>query len=333
MGRIYSAATLKPLVLALRDEEDWIAGLIPRRSIVVVVGDSGEGKSPLFYQQAFCMASAIDFLGRPTLKARVLIVDFENGLAQMQGMLQQFATYYNRPLPNDELSLLSANYVPAEWESPGHTLIDLIRDKAPDVVLIDSLGSAYPDVEGRNEIANRKYKQFREVISATGTTIGLLLHTKKQSEAPYPNFKPVRLEDGDLRQWFHHHGRGARALINGSDVRLAMEGHSKTDLIMRGFRRVAGELPPMYLKRARGEDGKPLAYEQVAGAGLLFNEEQEHAFAKLDDVFRHTDAKHAYGKGPQATTDWLNKCMDLGIVEKMPDGNYRKSSGLDVLDK
>lgn len=312
-GYVNTAPTLQPRVQALRDGEDWIDGLLARRSLAVVVGDSGEGKSPLIYQQAFCIAAGVPFLGRTTRQGRVLVVDYENGQGQVLGMLKQFAKYFNVPLPRD-LYLLNANDVPPEWGSSGHTLLDLIEDLRPSVVMIDSLGSAFPEIEGKNETANKKYKEFREVISSTGTSIQFITHTRKVSGDP--NHKPVRLEDGNLRRWFHQ-TRGARSIINGSDIRLAVEGHSQADLILCGFRRVAGELPTIYLKRALEDDGRtPLAYEEVTGAGLLFNQEQAEAFEKLPGEFAFKDAVRVYGKGDQPTRNWLEKCIHLGILQQ-----------------
>jgi hypothetical protein len=334
VGYVNTAPTLRLRVQALRDGEDWIDGLLAKRSLAVVVGDSGEGKSPLIYQQAFCIAAGVPFLGRTTRQGRVLVVDYENGQGQVLGMLQKFAYYFKVPLPPD-LYLVNANDVPPEWESSGHTLLNLIEDFRPSVVMIDSLGSAFPEIEGKNETANRKYKEFREVISSTGTSIQFITHTKKVSDDP--KCKPVRLEDGNLRRWFHQ-TRGARSIINGSDIRLAVEGHSQADLIVRGFRRVAGELPTIYLRRALADDGRtPLAYEQVTGAGLLFNQEQTGAFEKLHNKFAFSDAARIYGKGDQPTRNWLKKCIDLGILEQpVGRGAYMKiqaSGGVNRAEK
>jgi hypothetical protein len=324
MGFFHTPETIRPRIEASRSGDDLIEGLIPRRSIVVVVADSGLGKTPFEYQEGFCIASGIDFLGRPTRQGRVLIVDYENGLHQMEVMLRQFSKYYNAPLPK-ELILLSANDAPPQWESPGYTLIDAIEHIRPDVTFIDSLGSAFPAVESKNENANAKFKQLRQVISLTGTSIQLLLHPPKQS-GRRPEDQPERLEGGDLRKWFHQQTRGARALINTPDLRLAMEEHSRGMLLLRGFRRVEGEIPEIIFKRKLDANGKtPLAYEQVTGAGLLFNREQEEAFEKLPDEFAFKDAMHAYGKTDQPTKNWLEKCIDLGILQQpVVRGAYMK---------
>ncbi|MDA2924572.1 hypothetical protein MYX65_07940 [Acidobacteria bacterium AH-259-L09] len=95
-------------------------------------------------------------------------------------------------------------------------------------------------------------------------------------------------------------------------------------MITRGFWRVRGEIPLTYLARNYDDgSGEPLGYNQVKGAPLLCNEAQEETFAKLPDRFRFKDAKQQYGKGSQATTDFLNKCISCGMLRKVK-GGYEK---------
>ena len=122
--------------------------------------------------------------------------------------------------------------------------------------------------------------------------------------------------------------RGARALINGADVRLGMEpyhslgnltGKVKEEiaLVIRGFERVKGEIPLTHLARVFGEDGEPVGYKRAVATALLEHPEQEKAYADLPEKFRFKDARKVYGKGPQATTDFLNKCIGHGLLKKV----------------
>jgi hypothetical protein len=87
-------------------------------------------------------------------------------------------------------------------------------------------------------------------------------------------------------------------------------------LVMRGFGRVKGEIHPIYLSRHRDGNGEPLGYGIITGVNLLFNTEREAAFLKLPQQFRFKEAQQAYGNGAQATTDFLNKCIGLGLIRK-----------------
>jgi hypothetical protein len=66
----------------------------------------------------------------------------------------------------------------------------------------------------------------------------------------------------------------------------------------------------------------------LTGAGLLFTPEQEQAYKSLLPVARFKDAQRTYGKGPQATDDWLKKCIGLGIMRK----DRREYHKLEVLE-
>ncbi len=81
----------------------------------------------------------------------------------------------------------------------------------------------------------------------------------------------------------------------------------------------------MYLDRVLDDDGDPLGYEKMRGIKLLANVEMEQTFRQLPQIFRHKDAKTAYVKGSQATTNFLNKCIGCEILRKNADGSYEKT--------
>ena len=161
-----------------------------------------------------------------------------------------------------------------------------------------------------------------------GTSVMGVHHLRKPSSDT--GNAPPPLEKGDCRNWFLQ-VRGPRALINGADIRLgfavpASAGYvpaqggqaEEIALVMRGFGRVRGEIPTTYLARVSDEDGDPLGYRRLTGAALLFNGDQEAAFAKLPESFRFKEGQRVYGKGAQPTIDFLNKCIAAGIVRKLP---------------
>src|SRR5262249_38071624 len=200
---------------------DWhlIEGLVPQRSLGLVIGDSGLGKSPLLYQIALCVAAGVPFLGRKVNQGKVLFLDFENGIGEVSEMIDNQKKYLG--LSEDPKDLLLWNFAdhPSQWGRSGLTGLDMIRDVKPALTIIDSLGSYDPEIEEKNANAGKANEQFREVIKATGSSIFSAHHIRK------PSMKfddtPPSLEDGNLLRWFLQ-ARGARALINGSDVRLGV---------------------------------------------------------------------------------------------------------------
>jgi len=86
---------------------------------------------------------------------------------------------------------------------------------------------------------------------------------------------------------------------------------------------VRGEIPLFYLARVLDEDGEPLGYRKVKGASLL-PAEQRKAFTKLPDTFRFKEAKRIYERNDQPTTDFLKKCISLGLLNHVYRGPYVK---------
>jgi len=171
----------------------------------------------------------------------------------------------------------------------------------PDLVIIDTLSGMFPLAESKNEAANATYARLRGIMQQRQTSFLSVHHLRKPNEER----GAVRLEDGDLKSYFNQ-VRGASSLINGCDIRLAVDapgassflsGNDEVALVVRGYGRVSGEFPTMRLARAHDDDGEPIGYTKLSGVALIGNPEQQAAYGKLADEFRFTEAKHSYGKG------------------------------------
>lgn len=307
-----------------------IEGLIPQCGLSVIVGDSGLGKSPLLYQAALCVAAGIPFLGHPVTRGRVLYLDFENGLGNVESLLVRLSGFLGVDEIPADLLLWNFNDLPSEWSSDD--LPSMIRQTRPAWIIIDSLTAYAPEIEERPSNVTLAYQEFRKISREYRTSITGVHHIRKPSnkreEAPPP------LEE-DPHRWFLQ-ARGSRALINGCDIRIGIDHHSRVHkranpfanpsevaLVIGGFARVRGNLPTTFVARILDEDGEPQGYEKMSGTALLFNSDQEQAYQKLPLLFRFMTAQKSYGRGPQATSDFLKKCINVGIMRK--DGRlYRK---------
>jgi hypothetical protein len=294
-----------------------IQGLLPQRHLAVLIGDSRLGKSPLCYQMAICVAAGVPFLGHEVEQGRVLLVDFENGAEDVENTIERVTEHLGlKERPKDLL-------IRPSWALGNLQLEEIVAEICPSLVILDTLTTYAPEIEERNMNATRIYKDLRSL----GCTILGTHHIRKPSTLS--GVSPPNLETtADLNQWFLQ-TRGPGALINGADVRLGLERPSSRGLardeialVLRGWMRVRGEIPPIYLARACDEEGEPKGYYALTGASLLPKEQQE-AFSALPQTFRFKDAKHAYGKGDQATADLLKKCESLGILRKA-NGGYEK---------
>ncbi len=328
---LFSYESLRDHVRRAGATEQIIAGLIPSRSVSVLVGRSGLGKSPLMYQAAICVASGLPFLGRRTRRGPVLLVDLENGLDAAQEMLEQISRYVGLPKPPSEpdLVLFSLFGAPPHFGQEGRTVMDLMCELRPQLAIVDSLSSFDPGVETKNERATRLLSDCRKLLAGQRSTSVLFVHhLRKESTRPEDSIGP--LEDANLSQWFQQ-VRGASALVNAADARLAIAEvygraveKSNVALVLRGFTRVRGEVAPLYLTRDFDDDQQPLGYRCLVGPELFFNEDRESAYRELPQKFTFAEAKRAYKRADQATLDWIQRGVALGVFKKTGKGRYEK---------
>jgi len=311
---VYSPVEFKARITELDSGGFLIDGLIPKRSLSIVVGDSGLGKSPLLYQAAMCVAHGIPFLGFPTVRARVLYLDYENGLQGVYGLTGQLAKHLGiGTIDHENLLPWNFNDAPLDWSSS--KLEEMIGDLRPEWVVIDPLGGFDLTIEANPENVTRNCQRFRRNAQEFGPSFTGVHHIRKPSDIA--QYNGPKLEE-DAMTWMLR-ARGARQLINGSDVRLGIDaaeggGAPNGNLVVAGFARLSGSIGPLLVERVFDDEGRPLGYRRMSGATLLSNPAQKEAFQDLPDTFTFTQAKQVYGKADQATTDFLKKCQSVGIV-------------------
>lgn len=326
---LHTPGTLRNRARQLGASEYLIEGMLPVRSIGLLVGDSGLGKSPLVYQAGICVAAGIPFLGRETRQGRVVIADFENGLGEMVELVERISRYLDPSAPRTDLPYLwTLNDCEPRYGQAGHTLLDILHDVKPVLAIIDSLGSYRPKAEELNSDSTVMLQQFRGLARDCGTTMLLVHHRRKLPRKAEESAGP--LESANLRYWFQD-SRGASALINSSDARLGVDlpdvsacAKDDVSLVLRGFGRIRGEIGPVYMARDSDEAGDPAGYRLLSGQELLFNPQQQTALQSLERNFTFKDAKKAYGRSDQPTSNWLKNCVELRLVRKVARGIYEK---------
>jgi hypothetical protein len=308
-----------------------VEGLIPEASVNIAAGDSGLGKSPWAYQMGLCVASGIPFLGHQVQQGTVLYLDMENGRT---GILET-----NRSLIRHlGIPQLPENFYLLTEREELFNLEQIIKEFRPVLVVVDSLRAYRPDAEQKNDNAAHMMNDLRGIARAEKAAFFIVHHIKKPSD----NVIQGALEDTPTMTWLLQ-ACGARALINQTDVRIAFDpapgsrvidrgrrdARNLTDdigLIVKGFARLRGEFGPLFLKRELDEDGAPLGYRELKGLELLSNPEQEAAFRTLPSEFSFKEAKQAYGRRDQATTDWLQKLQRIGVLKHIKGGSYTKTT-------
>lgn len=284
-----------------------IEGLLPINSIAVTAGDSGIGKSPWLMLLALSMAAGKPFLGMDTKQSVVLYFDLENSLEDSQKMRDALLKFLGLEQAPEHFLLMT--------EPPETTKLDaLFADVKPKLVIIDSLRSFRPEVTENNTIAGQWLKDMRKLVHTHKCTILFNHHLRKKGESPV-----VLTEDVRVMDWLQEM-EGPRALVNQTDVRIAIE-DDPDGLKVKWNRRVYGDSSLMSLERVF-EDGEPLGYKPRTGVSLL-KFEQQPIFLQLPPEFQFKDARAALGKGDNVTNIFLKKCVAIGVVEKTKSG-YRK---------
>jgi AAA domain len=326
---LYTPSALDHLVQQERSTDYILEGYISRGSVNIAVGDSGLGKSPLFYQLGLSIAAGKPWLGLQTIKGPVIYFDLENSERDSKSIIDSLTRHL-------DLGTSPANFLThygGETLSNKSGLVTIVKEVRPALVIIDSLRAYRPECEKDNTEAGKLLKGFRALGKTYQTAFLLIHHIRKPGENGVPP-----LEETPANQWLNQ-ASGARALINQTDFRLAIDSAAgagrrlkKTNpsvaeemaLILRGHVRVRGQFGPIYVSRAFGPEGQPIGYTKVSTVDLLDNSDQQQALGRLPNRFSFKDAKQFYGRQDQATSDFLDKCIRLDLIRRSGKGQYEK---------
>jgi hypothetical protein len=314
---IHTPESLDILCANEAKKEFIVEGLLAAGAVGILVGDSGIGKSPLLYQLALCVAAGIPFLGMRTSEGPVVYLDCENGALNSQGMRDSLLRHLG-------LEECPKNFFSCYDISDINHLTSVVAAMKPTLVVIDTLRSFDPTAEKDNTAAGTFIKSLRRIGKHPKTAFLLIHHPKKHDGGFFGGVPGLELTP--VIQWSSQ-ACGARALINQTDVRIGVDHTTKGDasLVVKANLRVQGDIGPFYLERVLDGDQQAVGYSRLTGVvELLGNKDQESALSVLPDAFSFKEAKFTYSRGNQATTDFLGKCIQLGLIRKPTKGRYEK---------
>jgi AAA domain len=307
--------------------EFLIEGFLPAKSIAIVGGDSGIGKSPLICQLALCLAAGIPFLGLETHQGRVLYFDLENSLVDCKAMRDALTGFLGlREAPYHDFLLVPE---PADFKR----LNELIEKVRPRLIVIDSLRALAPHATEKNAAAGEWLKEIRNLVRKYGCAFLIVHHLRK----PKLDISPSDLaEETRAMDWLLEM-EGPRAFVNQTDVRIAVaNGDGKlVALKAKWSRRVRGD-SPLYLLERVFEEGEPVGYRPLTGRDFL-NPEQQRALDRLPDrgEWGFREARQALGEATSVDThampapanrtgELLQRCIHHQVIEKLSKNRYRK---------
>ena len=304
-----------------------VENLLPERQLGVIVGNSGLGKSPALYQLGICAAAGVPFLQEQTVETDVLYLDFENGAADGNVLAERITKFLTLPAVPENFLRWNGDDCAASFGRPGHGIEDIIRDWSratagtgrPKLAIIDPLRFWLRQMENAR-FADGEVQLAKRVIRETGVAILGVHHLRRVSGETAIN---IPLLETDPRNWIQSMNRGAGAVINGSDLRLGFDAahakyaFDKEALVLAGFRRVHGQIGPVFIERvANVEDGEPYGYKRMSSIDLLANPEHIAAFQKFPTKFSFKEAREVFGKTDNPTACLLRKCVGLKLLRK-----------------
>jgi len=313
---VYDYTALKKLAGAT--PPDLVEGLIAERSLNILVGDSNLGKTPLGITLGVAVASGRPFLGRKVRQGVVLYCDSETPLPELPRMLEVISQTAGLAEPPPDFLTYSLN-APQEDDESGHAAIgdavfDAVVASKPDLVVVDPLRTFWPQAQRDADNAIAVLAPLRKYSKQGGCSWLLLHHRRKHSVE-----RDVSILN-DPHGWLQE-SAGSQALVNHTDARLGVEpvnGPGDAELVLGGFVRSKGRIPPLYLAREYHPDsGEPVGYQPLVGLALL-PESYQSALMKLSNAFRHVDALKALGGTSSSnTTEFLDRCRSLGLVKRV----------------
>jgi hypothetical protein len=302
-----------------------VEGLLAGEGVHLAVGDSGLGKSPLFYQLGLCVAAGIDFLGLKTTKGKVIYFDLENpdvGSEKLQESLRAFLGLTNSADAEE-------NFLTVDQGEPTH-LKALIEEYQPKLVIIDPFRSFDEAAADNDNLQSAKlFKMMKRLAKKHKCAFLIVHHIRKNTNSI--KGEPIRLETSESVLDFMKLASGNRSMVNLSDNRLGIDVPNPTgmykeaDLLLQGYGKLKGQTPLMCIERRLDDDGDPIGYKHLVGSvNLLSGGEERETYLKLPIVFTFQDAKFTYGHSHMHTRKFLAKCERLALIKNTDKGQFTK---------
>ena len=160
-----------------------------RESTLLIVGQSGVGKSSLMIQMAISWAIGRDFFGiRSKAPRRVLVMQGENDMGDIAEGFQDVCKGFGDWTPRDQETLEANLKVMRVNEKTGAAFATILREAAiehsADFVFVDPLLSyASGNVSSTEDMSRFLREQIAPVLKATGIILVAMHHTGKPGNA------------------------------------------------------------------------------------------------------------------------------------------------------
>ena len=154
---------------------EWVVeNLVPKKAVILLYGRGGIGKTTLVMMLAHAIDQAHAIFGMATVKAPVIVVDYENSLAVLSERAKRTGV--------QGVLFWDSSLAPPPLDKPDWKIyMDLLTLYPGAVLVFDTLRSSHSGDENSSETMALIMSRFRKLRDA-GATIILLHHTPKRSD-------------------------------------------------------------------------------------------------------------------------------------------------------
>jgi hypothetical protein len=183
--RVITADTLPLLMAQARGPRFLIDPYIAPASITQVVGFNGSGKTHWLMGLLWAAAAGNDY-GSATVHepVRVLYLDYELPIGTVAGRMNEYKATVG-PMPK-RLTVwsASASSLGIDFSKPSGIQVvqDLLNEFKPQIVVIDTVRSAWPGMDEKSPGAWVRVNQFSKVIRHLGISVVLVHHRNKPGQ-------------------------------------------------------------------------------------------------------------------------------------------------------
>lgn len=159
-----------------------VEGLVPRKAITLITGDSGHGKSLIMLLLVKHISSGTSFLNKfPTKKERVLIIDQE---MNEDIIIERVKAFFENAKDVESVHFMYDHSFKITDESHYNMLMDIIRSNGYGVIVFDTFSDIHSGDDSSNADMKKVNEALLKLIRGAGVTV---INLQQNNKAQYWN--------------------------------------------------------------------------------------------------------------------------------------------------
>jgi hypothetical protein len=160
-----------------------IQDLIVDNSLVLFYGEPGTGKTYVALHMAMCIANGLPWLGKKTMKKKVLFIDEDNGQYRVKSRIQEIANGMGKTEKDlVPIEALIINGIKLDREADMKRIMDVVTNNGFELIVIDVFRNFFEGKENDSDVLSKIMLNLRTIVEKTGISLIILHHTTKNGE-------------------------------------------------------------------------------------------------------------------------------------------------------